>query len=136
MGNESIEKGINLEYRRKLVHACKVREDLGVGITRCGHTFLIGATSYRPDATFGEPPKDDSDHSWSKCKACCEAADYENVKHQWVGWKRTIKRTLAMIQRFTDPPPDLAVLRESESDVAAGRVHDIGDVIKELQRDQ
>lgn len=101
--NESIEKGIYLEYSRKLVHACKVRDDLGCGVTRCGTTFLVGVMAYVADASFGDPPREDSDGTWTKCQECETGKSYGKCQKRWARWKRTMKRTLAMIRAATEP---------------------------------
>lgn len=98
MGQQSIEKGIFLQPNQKLVHACKVREDLGAGITRCGMTFLAGSFSYKPDATFGDPPREGSDGSWAQCGNCLKATSYEAHKRRWESWKGQLRQTLKFIQ--------------------------------------
>lgn len=95
---DSIEKGVMLDFQRQLVHACKVREDMGCGITKCGFVFLLGHKGYRPNYTFDAPPREDSDNEWSKCKTCCERPDYEAVKRLWRGWKATAGRTWAVLR--------------------------------------
>lgn len=100
--NQSIEKGIYLEYSEKRVHCCKVREDLGCGITRCGFTFLVGNMLYKPEAVFGAPAKEGSDGTWQKCPKCEAAVDYGPVKKRWQAWKGIMRRTLAMIATATE----------------------------------
>lgn len=94
--NQSVEKGIYLDHYCKRVHACKVREDIGAGITRCGVRFLIGDKQWRSDAVWGAPAREDSDGTWTKCPKCEEAANYDGIKKRWQIWKQMIGRTLRM----------------------------------------
>lgn len=98
--NQSIEKGIYLTPFNKLVHACKVRDDLGAGITRCGLKFLIGAKMYIPDATFGAPTKTGDSKTFSTCELCNAATGYSAVVAKWRDWKYIVRRTLKMIGRI------------------------------------
>jgi hypothetical protein len=93
--NQSIEKGIYLTPASKLVHACKVREDMGCGITRCGYQFLIGSPLYVPDVTFGEPAKDGMGSDYLRCPKCGSGETYKTG--QWRNWKYIVRRTLKMI---------------------------------------
>lgn len=100
--NQSIEKGVFLTPFKKLVHACKVREDIGAGITRCGMAFLIGNNCYKPSYQFGVPENAGADGTWKCCPKCEAATDYENVKSTWRWSKAVLGRTLKMIGHIKD----------------------------------
>lgn len=95
--NESIEKGIFLTLGNQRLHACKVREDLGCGVTKCGITFLVGGNSYKGQASFDSQAPEDSASPWRKCEKCLETTGWSTIKNRWERWKRTVKNTLAMI---------------------------------------
>lgn len=99
--NQSVEKGIFLTPYNHLVHACKVREDLGVGITRCGVKFLIGNSLYISDATYGEAAKIGSDGKYKVCPTCETATGYEGQAGRWRDYKYVMRRTLKLIGRIT-----------------------------------
>jgi hypothetical protein len=97
--NDAVEVGIFLTQYDKHVHGCKVRTDIGAAVTRCGIRFLIGDQRYRSEATFGEPAKEDSDGTWTKCPKCVEHPGYEGLGKMWRNWKQTVMATLRMIGR-------------------------------------
>lgn len=97
--NQSIEKGIFLSHKKRITHQCKVREDLGVGITRCGKTFVAGNHSYMPDAVFGATPEGGADGRWKHCPDCVAEPNYDKHRKNWGAWKSTMLRTLKLIGR-------------------------------------
>lgn len=97
---DSIEKGIFLTSHTKQVHACKVREDLGCGITRCGIAFLLGNWCYKPDATFGDPPREGKDGTWTRCPTCDATPNYQGTKNKWTNYKGMVRRTLEMLGKL------------------------------------
>lgn len=98
--NDSVEQGIFIDHKNKLIHGCKVRHDLGCGLTRCGRRFIIGDVGYRVDGVFGEPPKENSDGEYSKCQWCTNNPNFERTNLKWVNWKTAMVRTLRHIKSF------------------------------------
>jgi hypothetical protein len=97
--NQSIEKGIYLTGYNKRVHACKVREDIGAGITRCGVKFLIGSNQFIEEATFGAPAKENSTSKFVTCEKCESSQEYNSK--WWRDWKGVVIRTLKATGRYT-----------------------------------
>lgn len=98
--NDAVEKGVLITPRQKRVHACKVRLDMGAGITRCGLTFLIGSGTYKPDYVYGTPENLGPKGDWHRCPKCEAAADYSAVSVAWANWKKIVFRTLRLTGRI------------------------------------
>ena len=100
--NDSGERGIYLTQFDRRVHACKVREDIGCGMTRCGITFLIGHAMYHAEAEFGGPFKEGNGKDWIACPKCSSTESYEGRSEVWRRWKYTVRRTLKLIGAIKD----------------------------------
>lgn len=98
--NQSIEKGVFIQPYIKTVHACKVREDIGAGITRCGIPFMMGDFKYKPAYQYGVPENAGADGTWKRCAKCEAATDYEKFRKTWGWWKGTVKRTWKLIAQI------------------------------------
>lgn len=92
-----VERGLFLTPGTKIVHACRVRDDIGAGMTRCGIPFLIGSQHYCEDSVFGAPPKEGSDGSWRLCKGCLRNANYDQFASKWKNHTDAVKKTLRLV---------------------------------------
>lgn len=87
---------IYIEPAKKLVHACKYKPDLGIGMTRCGYTFLMGDKFFKPEPEFGAPGKEGSPGTYSRCTNC-EKCEWKAHHARWKRLKKLMRDTLVLL---------------------------------------
>lgn len=92
-----------LDHFAHCVHDAKVNDELGVGMTKCGRTFLVGIYGFIHDSDLGKAaeqmPADvegeaaEKKRPWTQCEKC-KVESFKLHQGRWRRWKCDMKATL------------------------------------------